>query len=122
MKIIAYKNNVKKVILDAFLMDKSIFFLLTLFLAGSLYTASVVYAIDGYSFVRMWGSQGTSDAQFTTPAGVAIDSQGNVYVLDAGNNRVQKFSNNGTFIIKWGIQGSADGQFNNPTEIGRAHV
>jgi len=27
------------------------------------------------------------------------------------NNRVQKFTSNGTFITKWGSHGTADGQF-----------
>ena len=43
--------------------------------------------------------------------GVAVDSSGNVYVADSGNNRIQKFDSNGTFITKWGSTGTADGQF-----------
>ena len=42
-------------------------------------------------FLARWGSQGTGDDQFITPAGVAVDGEGNVYVADYGNNRVQKF-------------------------------
>jgi tripartite motif-containing protein 71 len=40
------------------------------------------------------------------PDGVAVDSSGNVYVADSGNNRIQKFTSDGTFITKWGSQGS----------------
>jgi tripartite motif-containing protein 71 len=82
-----------------------------------LLNASLAYGINGYSFVKTWGSQGTAENQFSTPTGVATDTSGNVYVLDSGNNRIQKFSSNGTFIAKWGLQGTADGQFNNPTGI-----
>ena len=32
---------------------------------------------------------------FNTPFGIAIDSSGNVYVADSGNNRIQKFKNDG---------------------------
>src|SRR3990167_8602100 len=41
-------------------------------------------------------------------------SSGNVYVTDRHNNRVQKFSSDGTFITMWGSYGSEDGQFNYP--------
>jgi hypothetical protein len=34
-----------------------------------------------------------------------------VYVVDAGNYRIQKFDSKGIFITKWGTSGTADGQF-----------
>ena len=51
---------------------------------------------DG-KFVKSWGKKGSGDGEFTGVHGVAIDAQGNVYVADAGNNRIQVFDNNGTF-------------------------
>jgi DNA-binding beta-propeller fold protein YncE len=36
---------------------------------------------------------------------------GNVYVVDLGNSRVQKFSASGTFLSQWGSFGTGDGQF-----------
>ena len=32
-------------------------------------------------------------------------------MVDAGNDRIQKFDSNGNFITKWGTTGSNDGQF-----------
>jgi len=64
-------------------------------------------------FVTKWGISGQADNQFSDPAGVAVDSSGNIYVADTNNNRVQKFLPNGSFIAKWGINGSGDGQFSN---------
>jgi DNA-binding beta-propeller fold protein YncE len=40
-----------------------------------------------------------------------------LYVVDAGNDRIQKFDNNGKFITKWGTTGSADGQLSRPIGI-----
>ncbi len=60
------------------------------------------------------GRSGTGDGQFNGPYSVAVDGQGNIYVPDTFNHRVQKFDRNGKFVTKWGSQGSGDGQFNNP--------
>jgi hypothetical protein len=43
--------------------------------------------------------------------GIAADSSGHVYVADAGNYSIQKFSSDGTFITKWGSEGGGDGEF-----------
>lgn len=34
-----------------------------------------------------------------------------MYVTDSGNQRVQKFSSDGTFITEWGEEGEGGGQF-----------
>lgn len=41
--------------------------------------------------VRIWGRGGIKDGEFRLPTGIAVDAQGNVYVADTGNHRVQKF-------------------------------
>ena len=51
------------------------------------------------------------------PRGVAVDDIGNVFVVDSGNNRVQKFDSNGVFLDIWGGFGTAPGQFNAPQFI-----
>jgi len=52
------------------------------------------------SFLLAWGSQGFGLGQFNYPAGVAVDSSGNVYVADTGNNRVQKFGSVSTISVE----------------------
>jgi hypothetical protein len=49
---------------------------------------------------------------------VTVDGNGNVYVTDRLNNRVQKFSSSGAFLAKWGSYGTGNGQFNNPNGVG----
>ncbi len=43
---------------------------------------------------------------------IAVDLQGNVYVIDNRNRRVHKFDNQGHFLMRWGSKGRADGLFN----------
>ena len=38
-------------------------------------------------------------------------------MADTGNNRIQKFTSNGTYITKWGESGSAEGEFSSPSGI-----
>ena len=44
------------------------------------------------NFITKWGSNGSGDGQFNGPQGVAVDGSGNVYVVDAYNHRIQKFT------------------------------
>ena len=45
---------------------------------------------DG-QFVRTWGDFGVADNEIGLAAGVDVDSEGNVWVTDAGNNRILKY-------------------------------
>jgi subtilisin len=84
---------------------------------GKTLTSSAV-AGEIYRYITQWGSSGPNTGQFNNPHAVAIDSSGNVYVVDSSNHRVQKFDSNGNFITKWGtVSGSGIGQFNNPQGI-----
>ena len=62
-------------------------------------------------------SLGSSDGKFFNPAGLAVDSADNIYVVDQNNSRVQEFDSNGNFLLKWGTFGSGDGQFNDPLAV-----
>lgn len=69
------------------------------------------------SFVASSGSAGTSCGQYSHPADIAIDPNGNMWVVDTGNNRVEEFLR-GTGECKIvGSAGSGNGQFNRPTAI-----
>ena len=49
---------------------------------------------DGH-FLKSWGSRGSEPGQFNGIRGIVIDAQGNVYVADAGNQRIQVFDGDG---------------------------
>ncbi|HEV7889784.1 MAG TPA: immunoglobulin-like domain-containing protein [Pyrinomonadaceae bacterium] len=92
-----------------------------------------IYLTDGFSertsgyvqkfdsagtFVTSWGTMGSGNGQFIAGAGgVDVDSSGNVYVADPGNNRIQKFTAAGTFISSFGGSGSGNGQMSGPSGV-----
>ncbi len=76
-----------------------------------------VYAAETYQFVMKWGEPGTGNGQFNNPSDIAVDNGGNVYVADTGNNRIQKFSSNGSYLTQWGSAGTNNGQFNGPSSV-----
>lgn len=86
-------------------------------------SASILVNTSGYLCVAKWGKAGRGASllhggEFMAPMyGLAVDQQGALFVVDNGNNRVQKFENNGTFIILWGSFGAANSNFHNPTGI-----
>lgn len=69
------------------------------------------------TYLDKWGTSGSGDGQFYYPTDAAVDSAGNVYVTDEGNNRIEKFTATGTFLSAWGTAGAGNGQFSGPTGI-----
>src|ERR1700730_13573588 len=79
-------------------------------LLGGILVLACAPAFAGKQYVpgvpASFGSAGSGDGQFTEPTAVAVNDSsepplvepaaGNVYVLDTGNNRVERFSSTGT--------------------------
>jgi hypothetical protein len=57
-------------------------------------------------FIKHWGSTGTEPGQFQGLKAIAIDAQGDVYVADVGNKRIQVFDSEGTFKRQFGNVGT----------------
>jgi DNA-binding beta-propeller fold protein YncE len=72
--------------------------------------AGNTYISDGYinsrvakvdkngNWLKSWGEPGDQPGQFNTPHSIAVDAQGNVYVADRGNRRIQVFDGEGKFL------------------------
>jgi sugar lactone lactonase YvrE len=68
-------------------------------------------------YVTQFGTTGAGAGQLNNPQRCATDRAGNVYVVDTGNSRIQKFSSAGVALGSFGGAGSANGLFNNPRAV-----
>ncbi|MBC7474356.1 MAG: carboxypeptidase regulatory-like domain-containing protein [Candidatus Sericytochromatia bacterium] len=61
---------------------------------------------------------GLESGYFNNPTSLAVDSRnGDIYVVDTGNNRVQRFNAQGNFLSEFGQFGAENGSFNAPWGI-----
>jgi len=72
--------------------------------------AGNTYISDGYinsrvakldkdgNWLKSWGEPGDGPGQFNVPHSIAVDRDGNVYVADRGNRRIQVFDGEGRFL------------------------
>jgi hypothetical protein len=69
--------------------------------------------------VRTLGELETQDENlaFHMPADIAVDAGGNIYILDSGNHRIQKFSPAGKYLSTIGRQGQGPAEFYFPASL-----
>jgi DNA-binding beta-propeller fold protein YncE len=82
----------------------------------------IVYDADSLKLLRRIGTGGknhylTTPGDFGAPQGVALDADGNVYVTDTLNNRVEIFDADGNFISLFGKHGDGPGYLSRPKGI-----
>jgi streptogramin lyase len=76
-----------------------------------------VFGGDGEDTWPNVGS-GSADGQFASNyMRFVVDYSNNVYVLDDGNERIQKFNSSGNFVSKWGSTGHLNGQLSDSRQI-----
>jgi tripartite motif-containing protein 71 len=64
-----------------------------------------------------FGATGSESGQFSHPADTAIDSKGNLWVVDKGNNRIEQFSEKGEFLKAVGSIGVGGGKLTSPSGL-----
>ena len=70
-----------------------------------------------FRLVTTWGTTGQAPGQFHEPMGLASDPQGNLYVADTRNARIQKLTSDGSFLLAWGQPGEGPGEFSKPVDV-----
>ena len=82
------------------------------------YKDDTVHILDkNLNFIKSFGSTGNNTGEFRGPKGLGLDKDANIYVIDSGNHRVQKFDKDGKFILKFGEPGEYEAQLDNPSNI-----
>ena len=67
--------------------------------------------------VLSFGQKGAAAGMFDGPWGVAVNERDEIAVTDAGNNRIQIFSSDGTVVRSFGTKGDKQGEFDFPCGI-----
>jgi DNA-binding beta-propeller fold protein YncE len=65
-------------------------------------------------FIRHWGATGSAPGEFRGLEALVLDAQGNVYVADAGNRRIQVFDGDGVFMREFANVGTPLGMCISP--------
>lgn len=73
-----------------------------------------IYDLEGRRIGAIGAAPGGGFGEFRYPTYVHVDREGNVYVSDTINGRVQKFDADGRFITLFGQPGTAWGEFDKP--------
>ena len=82
----------------------------------------LVYDADSLKLLRKMGTTGKNHelmtpGDFAKPTGLAVDSEGNLYVCDTLNDRIEVFDADGKFITTYGKNGDGPGYFARPKGI-----
>lgn len=88
-----------------------------LYVTDSVGQRVLVYDSESGKLIAQFGKRGPGDGQFNFPSFVAVDGQGNIYISDTLNFRVQIFDPQYRFLQTFGKQGNRWGQFSRPKGI-----
>jgi hypothetical protein len=76
----------------------------------------VRFSKDG-KFIKAWGRKGTGPEEFGMFHGLAMDSQGRLFVGDRGNGRIEIYNQDGKLLDTWEQFGSPSGIFIDADDI-----
>jgi DNA-binding beta-propeller fold protein YncE len=74
------------------------------------------FSMDG-DYLKALGGKGNEEGKFAFPAYLAVDANGNLYVSDTLNARVQAFDPEGRYLKTFGQRGDTFGMFDKPKGV-----
>jgi len=82
----------------------------------------LVFDADSHKLLRRIGTTGKNHTlidigNFSKPTNVAVDNDGDLYVSDTWNDRIEEFDADGAFIRTWGKNGDGPGEFARPKGV-----
>ena len=79
---------------------------------------SVTVCTESGTSIKMFGSEGAGQGELNTPQSIAVSNHnGDIYVLEKGNNRVQVFTTQHQFRRFIGNAAHTPGELRNPVEL-----
>jgi hypothetical protein len=69
-----------------------------IFISDGYINSRVAKADKNGKWIKSWGERGDKPGEFNTPHNIAADAQGNIYVADRFNRRIQVFDSDGNFL------------------------
>jgi DNA-binding beta-propeller fold protein YncE len=88
-----------------------------LYVTDTLNSRIEVFRTDGTGLVRTFGARGLYVGNLVRPKGVAVDSEGNVYVVESYHDRLLVFDRSGAFLMAIGGVGQDAGRFYLPAGV-----
>ena len=68
-------------------------------------------------YASSFGEAGSEPGQLSEPRGLTLDSEGDIWVADTGNDRIEEFDAEGEFVQEFGSLGAGDGQLDHPSAL-----
>jgi DNA-binding beta-propeller fold protein YncE len=75
-----------------------------------------IFDKDG-AYLKKFGEVGDTPGAFSRPKGIGIDSEGHLYVIDAGFSNIQIFDDKGQLLLHFGNMGIGSGEFQVPAGL-----
>ncbi|TEU16266.1 MAG: phospholipid carrier-dependent glycosyltransferase, partial [Anaerolineales bacterium] len=70
------------------------------YVADTGFSRIIKYSPDGIQ-LEVFGAQGSGEGQLMEPVGLAIDVNGDIYVADVSNQRIQRLDDMGRYLDSW---------------------
>ena len=88
-----------------------------LYVADTLNSRIQVLSDEGAVVKRSFGALGTSVGNLVRPKGVAVDGEGNIYVVESYNDHLRVFNRGGELLLAIGGNGQDAGKFELPAGV-----